>query len=285
MSNISIFAKRAFRNVDHGQAFEPSHARTGHLLRVSSMIRADQIVERLGARLNPTTCYHDDVCIYVKPHVKPGEDFKFEGRAYLDIVDGWDLVPLAQANPQVGVIACSDQDGALLRRTLPNPVTVIPQHHCNFDRAIHGGWARNRVGVIGTREAFKHLPAGLEDEIRARGMLLECYSRFFTRQDVVDFYQRIDVQIVWRPYSMHLSNPLKIVNAAAFGVPTIALYESVFDEVRDCYVPVNGLVELLAALELFRSLPGMCADYERQCLVRAERYHIDNVAEMYRSLN
>lgn len=284
---ISIFAQPAHTNTNPSQPHDGKPPRTGHLQRVSSIIRGEQIAERLGARLNPDPYQvTDDVCIYVKPHVKHGDPFTFAGlRSYLDIVDAWGLVPLLMRYPKVGVIACSEQDGATLRLRLSNPVTVIPQHHCNFERVPRTRTGVTRVGVIGVDKAFDFLPAGLAPALAQRGIELECFSKFYSRQDIVAFYQRIDVQVVWRPYRMRLSNPLKIVNAASFGVPTIALHESVFDELGDCVYQVADLPELLVKLDELRAWPLLYEQYSAHCLRAAERYHIDRVCEMYRRLN
>lgn len=281
---ISFFAKRAFTNSSGGTPYEPGAPRRGHLLRVSSIIRADQIAERLGARLNPESEYEQDICIYVKPHVKPGDGFEFKGRAWLDIIDGWDLRPAARANPSVGVIACSALDGDILRRELPNRVVVIPQHHCNFERLTRARQGVVTVGVIGQPKAESLLPADMRARIEARGFKFEFFSGFFERQDILDFYRRIDVQVVWRDYRKRLANPLKLVNAASFGVPTVALDEPYFHELDGAYLPVKSLDELLAKLDELRSWPLLYDQWAARARVRAEAYHIDRVAELYRRL-
>lgn len=281
---ISFFAKRAFTNVSPTRAYEIGDPRRGHLLRVSSMIRADQMAERLGARLNPESDYEQDTCIYVKPHVKPGDGFEFKGRAWLDIIDGWDLRTVARAAPTVGVIACSTLDGVILQRELPNNVVVIPQHHCNFERVTRERSGVTRVGCIGTEGAWKDLPAGLEEALGKRGVALERFSQFWQRQDIIDFYRRIDVQIVWRPYRKRLANPLKLVNAGSFGVPTIALHEDYFNEFGDAYIPVGSLAEFLTKLDELRSWPLLYDQWANRARVKAEAYHIDRIAEKYRSL-
>ena len=282
--SYSIFAKRAFVNTSHKQDYDPARkVRHGHLQRVSSIIRADQIAERLPARLNPEQV-NGDVCIYVKPHVKHGEPFKFAERAYLDIVDGWRLTPLMHDNPRVPIIACSQSDYAKLKSVMRNPLYLIPQHHCNFERAARVRHHVTVVGCIGEERAFAHLPMGLESELAERGVRLECYSKFFTRHDVADFYQRIDVQIIWRPYRMQLSNPLKIVNAAAFGVPTIAYREDVFRELEGAYIPVNDLGEFLHHLDRLRGSLNLYLELAGNGLLAAEAYHIDNICKLYREL-
>ena len=80
--DISFFAKPPFLNVSPNvpYVFDGKPIKRGHLLRVSSLIRGNQMAEYLGGKLNPTEGYENDVCIYVKPHVPRGMDFKFEGR-------------------------------------------------------------------------------------------------------------------------------------------------------------------------------------------------------------
>src|SRR3990167_10303093 len=111
MSNISIFAKPSFLNVNPGQPFkERTKPPRGHLMRVSSTIRGDQIADQIGAKLNPTEGYENDVNIYVKPMVQKGDDFKFEGKPYLDIIDGHNLAMVAKRHPEVTMIVCSQAD-------------------------------------------------------------------------------------------------------------------------------------------------------------------------------
>lgn len=288
MSNISIFARRAFLNVSPGQEFEykGTPPRRGHLMRVSSMIRADQIAEQIGAKLNPKEGYEGDACIYIKPHVPRGYEngFKFDGKPYLDIIDGWGLGPVLNAHPGVTAIACSRTDYDTLLRVVSNKVIFIPQHHCNFERKKRDRDQITTVGVIGSRAAFPFLPQDLKDRLAERGMDLIEFSQFYTRQDIIDFYNKIDVQIVWRPYKKKLANPLKLVNAAAFGIPTIALDEPYFHELSGYYFPVRNLENFLARLDALRSSPELYTDYSERCFKRAEEYHIENVGKLYLNL-
>ena len=285
---IYIFAKRAFLNTNPYSDFiskEKSYKGHGHLQRVSSMIRGDQIAAEIGAKLNPTDGYKDDVCIYVKPHIKKGEDFTFEGRkAYLDIIDGHNLGQLLLKYPEVGLIVCSKADYDTMSQVVPNKIALIPQHHCNFDRVKRARTEIKRVGVIGTDGAFAFLPIGLTQELEKRGIELFLFSKFFDRQDIVDFYMSIDLQIVWRPYKKLLSNPLKIVNAASFGIPTIALEEKAFQEMGGCYMPVKTFEKLISFIDVMRDSPDLYEIQAENCLVMAEKYHISNVAKLYLNL-
>jgi len=287
---ISIFSKPAFLNINPGQPFKErtKPVKGGQLMRVSSMIRGDQIAEAIGARLNPPQGYENDVCIYVKPRVQKGDDFNFEGRKnYLDIIDGHNLGQLALKHPEVDVIVCSQVDYETMSKVIPNKIILIPQHHCNFERQKRIRTKLTQVGVIGSRGAFPHLPDGLRKALAERGMELVEYSQFYTRQDIIDFYMSIDLQIVWRPYKKLLSNPLKIVNASSFGVPTIALDEPAFKEVEDCYVRIKSFDEFLVKLDKIRLNRNQYefTGFFQRMIEKAEEYHIDNIAKLYKELD
>lgn len=286
--SISIFAKRAFLNTNPSQEFvskEKSYRGRGHLQRVSSMIRGDQIAEKIGAKFNPTEGYQDDTCIYVKPYVRADQDFTFEGKKnYLDIIDGHVLGELALKHPEVGVIVCSEADYEIMSQAIPNKTVLIPQHNCNYDRLRRTRTGIKTVGVIGEAKAFPFLPQELRGELQKRGIGLLEYSKFFSRQDIIDFYKSIDVQIVWRPYKKILSNPLKIVNASSFGIPTIALDEPAFKEVEKCYIPVDNLTEFLSYLDELVASPESYQECSEMCIEESERYHIDNIAKLYQQL-
>src|SRR3990167_4527028 len=82
-----------------------------HLQRVSTIIRGEQIAAYMGnARLNPPDGSKDDVYVYVKPNVKDTQDFVFEGKPYLDILDGFNLRHLLNKHPEVPVIVFSELD-------------------------------------------------------------------------------------------------------------------------------------------------------------------------------
>lgn len=285
--DISIFAKEAFLNINPHEPFRlrTKPLRGGHLQRVSSIIRGDQITDKIGAKFNPTSGYENDVCIYVKPQVQKGDDFKFEGKkAYIDLIDGHNLGQLAEKHPEVGVIVCSQIDKETMSKCINNELVVIPQHHCNFDREVRTRRGITTIGVIGTAGAFDFLPKDLEYQLNERGIVLYKYSRFFSRQDIINFYKNIDIQLVWRPYKKLLSNPLKIVNASSFGVPTIALDELAFEEVDGCYLPVNTFEELLSSLDSMIDHPDLYKELSTNCLEKSENYHIDKIAEMYLKL-
>lgn len=283
---INFFYKKAFVNIHPTKDYEydGKPIKQGHLLRVSSIIRGDQISEYLQAGVNPDFVYYTDVCIYVKPHVKAHEDFQFKGKAYLDIIDGWGLIPLAEKHPEVPVIVISQKDKETLEMVLKNKIILIPQHHVNFEREVRHKDALTNVGVVGTEKSFKFLPEGLEEGLAQRGMKLVKLSHFETRNTVQEFYKNLFVQIVWRPYRRRMGNPLKIVNAASFGVPTIALEEEYFKELDTYYFPVHNLEEFLFQLDYLKNAKINYSWFSKELVRKANQYHISEIAKLYQQL-
>ncbi len=286
---ISIFAKKAFLNTRPSQPFEYNGVkpRHGHLMRVSSMIRGDQIADVTGAKLNPESGFENDVCIYVKPVLDEKGDFRYQGRkTFLDVGDGWAYVDFLSRHPEVGAIVGSEQDYIDLSEVVNNDIVLIPQQHCNFDRQKRKSQEVKVIGVVGTQKQFDYLPPDLKPKLQERGIELLTFSEFFTRQDIIDFYMKIDVQLVWRPWKKgkKLANPLKIVNAASFGIPTIALEEIHFREMGNCYIGINNLDELLDEIDRLVENRHYYQAYADLCLEKAEDYHIDRIAKLYMNL-
>lgn len=283
---ISIFAKPSFLNVNPHQPFRErtKPVKAGHLMRVSSTIRGDQIAEQIGARLNPESGFENDTCIYVKPYWRKNMEMSFPEKTYIDIVDGHNYGQLLLRHPELKGIVCSRADYRVMSEAVPNELVFIPQHHCNFERARRTRKEVTTVGMIGTRFAIDFVPKKLIKEIE-KDFEFKFFSRFFSRQDIIDFYMSIDIQIIWRPYKKILSNPLKMVNASSFGVPTVALDETAFRELRGTYLPVGTPKACLDALDSLRKDTKLYSEYSDRCISASENYHIKKVGEMYKKLD
>jgi len=282
---ISIFAKPPFLNTNPSQPYIfGTPIRHGHLMRVSSLIRGIQMADSLKCKLNPIEGFENDVCIYVKPHVRTDGDFKFEGKPYLDIVDGWDLIHLLRKHPEVPVICMSQFDCENVARYCDNRIVFIPQHHINHERVMRNPEAVVNVGIVGTEQSFPFVPEDLKLKLTERGMKLVFLSKFDKLEDIKDFYKDLYVQIVWRPYRRKMGNPLKLVNGASFGVPTIAYYEDTFKEMNGYYIPVKTINEFVEELDKLRSDARAYGEFSKKIFNKAEEYHIDKIADLYRKL-
>ena len=290
-ANISIFAKPAFLNVRPNKPFKygGKPPLRGRLMRMSSITRGEQIASRIGAKLNPANGYQNDICIYVKPPYEPRGDFMFEGKkAYLDICDSPELTDLAKKHPEVTVISDSKMSFETLKTILPNKIVNIPEHHCNFERQRRRRKEITTVGCIRNSGSFKYMPKDIRKRLSERGMELVEFAKIFTRDDVVNFYKNVDIQIIWRPYmdasKNKLRNPMRIINASSFGIPTIMYEEKSAEEMKGCYIPVHTLDEFLVEVDKLRSNPKLYEKYAKRCIEKSEKYHIDNIAKLYKSL-
>lgn len=257
-----------------------------HLQRVSSIVRGEQIAAFMqNARLNPSSDYEDDVCIFVKPHIKAGNGFGFPKNSWIDINDGWELIEVLERYPEVGVIAYSDLAVEALSKHLKNKIALIPHHHVNFERTRRNRDSIKKVGITGSGDAFKYIPEEIKEGLQKRGIRLEYYSNFYPRMSVARFHESMDIHMHWRPFlKRKLSCPLKITNAASFGVPTIALDEPSFKEVQGCYIGVKKAQEWLDALDRLIEDQGFYGQMAETCIEESERYHIENISKLYEEL-
>lgn len=257
-----------------------------HLQRVSSIVRGEQIAAYMGmARLNPPMAYEGDVNIYVKPHIKAASDYEFLPNSWIDIQDGWELIATLEKHPEVGVIAYSDLEMEVLSKHLKNKIVLIPHHHVNFERVVRNRNTINKVGITGSGDAYKYIPDIIKEGLKKRGIKLEYYSNFYPRTSVARFHESMDIHMHWRPFlKRRLSCPFKIINAASFGVPTIALEEPSFKEVTGAYLPVNSAEEWLEKFDALVENPSLYKTMSDECLKIAEKYHIDNISKLYEQL-
>jgi hypothetical protein len=270
---ISIFAKPPFE--------------MKHLQRVSSIIRGEQICAYMpNCRLNPENGYENDVCVYVKPHIRPGADYKFEKNSYLDVHDGFDLRHTLRKYPEVKAIAISDHSAYVLGQYVKNKIVVLPHHHCNFERMTRVRDKIRKVGITGSFTAFQVVPEVIKEGLKKRGILYEEYSNFYPRLSVARFHYSLDIHLVWRPWKKNLSSPLKVTNAMAFGVPTIALDldEPSYKEVEGCYIGVKTPEEWLEKLDELIADKKKYDEMSKFCLEQSERYHISEIAKLYNQL-
>ena len=230
----------------------------------SGEIRGRQIAEYLGARLNPTDGYADDVCIWVKR--QPPDDHP--ERTYLDVLDGRERLPWLIRHSDVWAIASSATGARYMRRVLSSPMRLIPQHHCNIERRRYYPRLHSpRLGFVGG------------DASRAPAAWGVTQYQGRTRAEVVDAYSNIDVQVIWRQTNRPLKNPLKIINAASFGIPTIAYPEPCYEEMEGFYWPARNEDEFK------RALCEIVGTWDLEHLVeKAEEYHIERIAQLYREL-
>lgn len=273
LKDISIFAKSA----SYRRSAAIPHR---HLIRGSSIIRGEQMAEYLGCKYNPTDGFDNDVCIYVKPssfeNIKDGD--------WVDVMDG-NYVDWLINRPGINVIAFSELMFDLYSQKITNKMVLIPQHHCNFNLELRTRKTVKTVGFIGGEIGFHRSFDDIGELLDSIDMNFVRLCRYRTREDVIKFYKNIDIQFVWaRPQLRHQAKaPLKVINAASFGIPTVAFPQNCYDEVDGYYAKVHTDNDILDALCMMRE-PGCYAAWAEFIIPMAKKYHISQIAERYRQL-
>jgi hypothetical protein len=262
---------------------------------VSGKIRGVQIGNYLGAKLNPESGYEDDVCIYVK-RLPPKYIPKC---AYIDIIDSMFLVNWTSNHPEIGVIAISEVGQEYLSQKLKRKdVYLIPEHHCNFEREIRPDRKVTTVGYMGTQngsiftdgeiDSRRKVIADIKKQFKQIGLNFKFITRYRRREDVVNFYKSIDIQVTYRRRKQirvaKLKNPLKLANAGSFGIPTVAYPEITSREFKDGFIEVNSIGEMITQCERLKNDKTLYEDISGKALEKSENYHISKIASLYNNL-
>lgn len=277
--NISFFARPYFYGVDLSKSPRPI------LFRGSSLIRGEQVASYLGGKYNPASGFENDICI----HLKPKDLDQVKDGSYVDVIDGTHtIIGQLKKRPKVNVIAYSKISYKFLKSKLENNVVLIPEHHCNFEKIKRERKKVTTAGYIGSPSPLaSQVGDKLEKKLKELGFNFKACYFFKNRKDVTDFYQKIDFQVIaffgYFGDKNPFTHPNKIVNAASFGIPTIAAWKLGYSEFKDNYIPVKSLEELLEEAEKMKKqdyydkLSGKIAK-------AAEPYHIEKIAEKYKEL-
>src|SRR3989344_1102934 len=271
---ISIFARHTYLLGDEKVGL--------YLQRVSSRIRGEEIAQYLGAKLNPTKGFKNDTCIYVKPmhldHIKDG--------SYIDLLDDLHAFELIKSRPGINAIAMSSPHYKFLKKELKNKVVLIPHHHVNFERALRDRKRIITCGYVGVNTpTHRNINHKVRKSLRKIGFYFWPLFLFQTRQDIIDYYKQIDIQVIG--YFDHQDVPYyhatKIVNAASFGIPTVAGRRLGYKEFENFYIPVDNMEQLLVEVEKLKD-PMYYNKWSKKIIKAAEQYHISKIAKLYRKL-
>lgn len=252
------------------------------LFNASSLIRANQISEYLEAKYNPENGYKDDLCIYVKRRVS-GE---LPPKAYIDIVDDTKLISFLEKRPHIPVIASSEASCEYLKKRLRQDIVFIPQQHCNFERIQREKRPIRTIGIPEGLEQFQSQfsTEDLKKRLELMGFLLLDLITCLSREDVVEYYKKIDLQLLFFRSPHPLKQPLKIFNAASFGIPTIGYPHSGYKEAEKYYVPAEDTTSCINEIQKFVDSEEYYDSFSKKIREHAEKYHIHTIATYYKKL-
>lgn len=270
---IAIFARPSYL----GNLY-PKHTKELNTHRLSSRIRGEEIAAYAGYKLNEGV-RGEDIFVWVKPtglqHIQDGD--------WIDYLDGLRGDIKLNDRPAIKVIAASINSYDHLKDTLPNQIVYIPHQHINIERKRRERKRVVRCGYIGSPS-----PAAFEmydeigKEIESIGMEFVTCFNYKTRQDAIDFYMSIDILVIgpWKDLNPH-KLPTKIINAASFGIPSVAYPLPGYDEIEGSYQRAESIDELVQAVI---GMKDSYSDWTDKLTWMEDYYHISRIADLYRQL-
>lgn len=273
--NLIIFAKPP-----HFYRRGTLTTRRPHLYRTSSLIRGEQIAQYLGCEYNPTERKGNNIAVHVKPsHIEEVRDGD-----WVDVLDNFQLLRRLKSRPEVGIIFCSQYHYDLFYEQYPKSV-MIPHHHCNFDREVRTRKEITTVGHIGSLRGVDIPFEVIEERLAKIGMTFIENHKFSCREDSVAFYKTIDIQLVWKEDGFIEHTPMKVVNAASYGIPSVSKHCENYREIEGFYDAVEPNLDVLfTEIEKLKD-PAYYNSWSEKLIPEMERYHISNIAPLYEKLN
>lgn len=257
----------------------------------SGEIRGRQMAAAVGGVTDPDTVYPDDVVVFIKSH--PSDNLIGHCRqCYVDVDDNYTLIPWLKEHHEVGVIAASRVGQQFLNeQTGRDDVMLIPGHHCNYERAVRVTDRVKTAGFIGYPENLHLGIDELHNALAGIGIDFVAKTDAKSRRDVCNFYQTIDIQICFRKASKmnpapKLRDPLKLINAGSFGIPTVSYPEPTYvDEFGDCFLLAESLDDVVAHCNSLKNVGWFYHQLSTKAMQRAEPYHIQHISPLFRKLH
>jgi len=255
------------------------------ILRLTHETRGKQVAEYIGAKFNPKNGYENDLCI----HIKPTNLDKVGDGDYVDFSDSRrDLIDKLRSRPKIKVIAHSLCEHKYLKERLPNELVHISQQHLNWERDVRDRKGVTVGGYIGrpSRVAVK-INREIEDRLKGIGIKWVNWFNWSSRQDAIDFYKNVDFLVIGGHGILDEMNftavPTKMINAASFGVPSIAYWRAGYEEFEGYYAHFQEKDDLLSEVERLKD-ESYYQDKSMKLMEKAEEYHLSNVAKLYLEL-
>lgn len=257
----------------------------------SSRIRAEQVAKKLGAEVGIHLNGYDKI-VFVKCWPDNIEFlYNFEvGKVYIDLIDSDAHLPIIGQFPQVKVIAISEEAKKYVSRRIPNPVYVIPEHHCNFENFLRSRKEVKVVGYVGSRHCLDLDEIELKTKLARHELKFKCLfvdTLDVTRKDIVEFYKSIDIQVSFRGPRLvgnmppEMKNALKLCNAGSFKIPTIGYPEFCWEDFKDCYVEANTLDDVVKGCRELKDDSSLYDLVAKSMYDKAQDYHLDKIAKIY----
>lgn len=260
-------------------------------------VRGKQVAEMLGAKQNPTKGFEKDTCIYVK--VIPPKDHP--EKTYYDIDDALEGLKYLKSKPGVGVIATSElQKEYLIQELDLDYIYVIPHIHPNYENWRRPEREIKTVGIIGSKTSMMYPVDKVKKALAEKGLDLiyhrdywkeygdqEGMSEDERRKRVCEFYKSIDIQIIWSKGAFtdkveRMKNPNKIINAGAFGIPTVSYPNLHFTrEFKNWFVEAESIEQLIKRTVILKNNPEIYNQMSDELFRHCTQFHREVIRQLY----
>jgi len=257
----------------------------------SGEIRGRQMAAAVGGIIDANIVYPDDVLVFIKGG-PPQHIIDYVRQVYVDVDDSYGSIPYLEEHPEVCPIAASRVGQRYLNERLGRDnVLLIPGHHCNFERFVKVTSDVKTAGFIGYPENLHLGVDTLHSALGGVGINFVVKTDAKNREDVCSFYKSIDIQICFRKMdekvnpAPELRDPLKLINAGSFGIPTVAYPEpSYVDEFNGCFLQVDSPENIPTQCLKLKNDGWFYHKMSMLVLQQAEQYHIEHIAPMFARL-
>lgn len=265
----------------------------------SAIIRGMQVAEKLNCGFNVgyEEIEDNETIIFVKGFCFDPIKLIREKQCnvFIDLIDSDVLLPDLYNHPAIGVIAISSLAHAYLRARLPftRKIVTIDEYHCNFENIKREERKVETVGYVGSKYRFDLPLYELRSELAKVGLKFKhlfCEDLSLKREDICRFYESIDIQLCFCIPKLipnmppEMKNPLKIANAASFGIPTVGFPEICWGTEDGCWIPSMDLSSSIVSCKMLVEEKDVYTTIAIKCIAEAQKYHIDNIIKQYKEL-
>ena len=240
---------------------------------LGSLVRGKQIADYLGWKYRPAE--RDGVCLFLKPKSLD----KVQDGDWIDVSDGEYVPELLKTRPLINVIAHSVYSYNFLKKALPeHNIIWLSQQHLNWERATKDVKEVKVCGYIGgPSEQIRKQYDAIGESLRKVGFEFITCLDFTTRESCVEFYKKIDCLVIGKSIENPYKTPTKLINAASFGIPTVAYPLKSYEEWTEFTPCLSD--------DMIPQTVGSLEFYPNRLIEKAEFYHISNVAKRYEVIN
>ncbi len=255
-------------------------------------IRCLDIAGRLGCSfvLGKTTCNQIpsgfSIFVCVKPGLGRDQLVKLSKRGTVI----WDIIDRAPFEGEGATLFLASTRSVQKLFSSRGRVEYIPHHHCNFTGEPNT-LSHRRPAWIGAEHWHPKLTGIDYDYYDSNGMdregVVAAYRKMGLGLNLRSRTTRASLYHKYQPnHDQHITmnSGIKLINCIGFGIPSLSADEPAYREIgADC--TIFSSIEKCAA-----DLRDLQVDYDKylqlrmNCLERAQNFHIDTIAEMYKTL-